>query len=124
MTENKRKCEVIVRLECESCDGASHLLLGSMAAWSFLFAEALLSESEVSDVFFPPLVLFNDIVPTVQVSRTPEVSRWLSTVVKDVKGSGRDLLCGNMQLGKPPEIRIPGVLVHEPLYVAVVYAFV
>jgi hypothetical protein len=70
MTENKQKCKVIVRLECESCDGASLLLLGSMAAWSFLFVEALLSEFKVNDVFFPPSVLFNDIVPTVQVSRT------------------------------------------------------
>jgi hypothetical protein len=45
MTENKQKCKVIVCLECESCDGASLLLLGSMAAQSFLFAEALLRES-------------------------------------------------------------------------------
>jgi hypothetical protein len=44
MAENKQKWKVIVRLECESCDGASFLLLGSMAARSFLFAEALLSE--------------------------------------------------------------------------------
>jgi hypothetical protein len=69
MTENKQKCKVIVRLECESCDGASLLLLGSMAARSFLFAEALLCEYKVNYIFFPSLVLFNDIVPTVQVSQ-------------------------------------------------------
>jgi hypothetical protein len=68
MTETEQKCKVIVRLECESCDGASLLLLGSMAAWGFLFAEALLSESKVNDVFFPLSVVFSDIVPTVQVS--------------------------------------------------------
>jgi hypothetical protein len=71
MTENKQKCKVIVRLECESCGGASLLLLGSMAVWSFPFAEALLCEShgQVNDVSFPPPFLFSDIVPTVQVSQ-------------------------------------------------------